>query len=132
MKDTAKKTYSWKGEDVVKKNCDTIDAGANGVIKVNVPAEWKKIKLTDKKSQFAKGDKETVKFVNLIQKAINSRQGDNLPVSAFMIIQMMLLHLVLLHMKKEVLMLKFLYGMLIIVLNVISVLWYIHMQLLDQ
>ena len=132
MKDTAKKTYSWKGEDVVKKNCDAIDAGANGVIKVNVPAEWKKIKLTDKKSQFAKGDKETVKFVNLIQKAINSRQGDNLPVSAFMIIQMVLLHLVLLHMKKEVLLLKFLYGMLIIVLNVIFVLWYVHMQLLDQ
>ncbi len=131
-KDTAKKTYIRKGEDVVEKNCDAIDAGVNGVIKVNVPAEWKKIKLNDKKSQSAKGDKETVKFVNLIQKAINSRQGDNLPVSAFMIIQMMLLHLVLLHMKKEVLLLKFLYGMLIIVLNVISVLWYVHMWLLGQ
>ncbi len=83
-KDTAKKTYIRKGEDVVEKNCDAIDAGVNGVIKVNVPAEWKKIKLNDKKSQSAKGDKETVKFVNLIQKAINSRQGDNLPVSAFM------------------------------------------------
>ena len=84
MKEAAKKTYGRKGEDVVKKNCDAIDAGANGVVKVNVPAEWKKIKLTDKKSSSVKGDKDTVKFVNVIQKAINSRQGDNLPVSAFM------------------------------------------------
>ena len=84
VKDAAKKTYGRKGEDVIKKNCDAIDAGANGVIKVNVPAEWKKIKLSDKKSQSVKGNKEIVKFVNLWQKAINGRQGDNLPVSAFM------------------------------------------------
>ena len=42
MKDAAKKTYGRKGEDVVKKNCDAIDAGVNGVIKVNVPAEGKR------------------------------------------------------------------------------------------
>ena len=64
VKDAAEKTYGRKGEDGVKKNCDAIDAGVNDVIKVNVPAEWKKIKLTDKKSQSVKGDKEIVKFVN--------------------------------------------------------------------
>ena len=41
MKEAAQKTYGRKGEDVVKKNWAAIDAGANGVVKVEVPESWK-------------------------------------------------------------------------------------------
>ena len=84
MKEAARKTYGRKGDDVVNKNCAAIEAGASGVKKVEVPAEWKKIKLVDKKAVKSKGDKEVVKFVDLIQKSINQRTGDKLPVSAFL------------------------------------------------
>ena len=83
MKDAARKTYGRKGEDVVKKNCDAIEAGAKGVVKVNVLASWKNLKLTDEKVKNIKGDKDVVKFVNTIQHSVNNKLGDNLPVSAF-------------------------------------------------
>ena len=41
MKEAAQKSYGRKGEDVVKKNWAAIDAGANGVVKVEVPESWK-------------------------------------------------------------------------------------------
>ena len=83
MKAAAKATYGRKGEDVVKKNFDAIDAGATGMVKVEVPAAWKTIKIKDAKATKSAGDKETVKFVDTIQKAVNNRKGDSLPVSAF-------------------------------------------------
>ncbi len=83
MKTAAKATYGRKGEDVVKKNFDAIDAGANGAIKVNVPASWKTIKVKEVQPSKTKGDKEQVKFVDTIQRAVNNKKGDKLPVSAF-------------------------------------------------
>ena len=83
MKDAARATYGRKGEDVVKKNCDAIDAGAVGMVKVKVPASWKNISVKSKKEASVKGDKETVKFVENIQRAVNNKKGDELPVSAF-------------------------------------------------
>ena len=41
MKAAAKATYGRKGEDVVMKNWAAIDAGAKGVVKVEVPESWK-------------------------------------------------------------------------------------------
>ena len=83
MKAAAKATYGRKGEDVVKKNFDAIDAGANGMVKVEVPASWKTLKVTAKKASASKGPKDVVKFVDTIQKNVNNKNGDNLPVSAF-------------------------------------------------
>lgn len=83
MKAAAKATYGRKGEDVVKKNCDAIDAGALSIVKVKVPASWKNIAVKDRRGASVKGDKATVKFVETIQKAVNNRRGDDLPVSAF-------------------------------------------------
>ena len=83
MKEAARETYGRKGEDVVKKNCDAIDKGAEGIVEVKIPESWKKIKLTEKAPKAIKGNKEVVKFVSLIQKSVNSREGDTLPVSAF-------------------------------------------------
>ncbi|HBE86593.1 MAG TPA: pyruvate:ferredoxin (flavodoxin) oxidoreductase, partial [Lachnoclostridium sp.] len=41
MKAAAKATYGRKGEEIVMKNWAAIDAGAKGVVKVDVPESWK-------------------------------------------------------------------------------------------
>ena len=84
MKDAAQKTYGRKGEDVVKKNWAAIDAGATGVVKVDVPESWKNCEdegldykvVTD-------GRKDVVDFVNNIQTKVSAQEGNTLPVSAF-------------------------------------------------
>jgi len=83
MKDAAKETYGRKGEDVVKKNWDAIDAGADGAHKVEIPAGWSKCKDEGLDIVHAKGGrKDTDLFVNTIQSAVNAQEGNNLPVSA--------------------------------------------------
>ena len=84
MKDAAKKTYGRKGEDVVKKNWAAIDAGANNVVKVNVPESWGKGEDEGLDyPQATKGRKDAVEFVNDIQIKVSAQEGNTLPVSAF-------------------------------------------------
>ena len=40
MKAAAKKSYAKKGDEVVKKNYDAIDAGAKGFVEIQYPASW--------------------------------------------------------------------------------------------
>jgi pyruvate-ferredoxin/flavodoxin oxidoreductase len=40
MKMAIEKTYGLKGDNIVKMNMDAVDAGINGVVKVDVPATW--------------------------------------------------------------------------------------------
>ena len=83
MKDAAQKTYGRKGEDVVKKNWAAIDAGANGVVKVEVPESWKS--CSDEGLDYrvvTEGRKDVVDFVNNIQTKVSAQDGDSLPVSA--------------------------------------------------
>ena len=84
MKDAATKSYGRKGEKVVKMNHDAIDAGAQAIVEVKVPAEW-----ADAEGDFvypvATGDrKDLVDFVNNIQTPVNAQRGDKLPVSTFL------------------------------------------------
>jgi len=84
MKAAAKATYGRKGDDVVKKNWDAIDAGAKQYREVKVPDAWKNCK--DEGLDYAKvkgARKDAVKFVNTIQTAVSAQEGNNLPVSAF-------------------------------------------------
>ena len=84
MKEAAQKTYGRKGEDVVKKNWAAIGAGATGVVKVDVPAEWSN--CADEGLDYPKateGLDKTLAFVNNIQTAVSAQEGNNLPVSAF-------------------------------------------------
>ena len=84
MKKAAQKTYGRKGEDVVKKNWAAIDAGADGVIKVEVPESWKSAQDEGLYiTRAAKGAKDSMDFVNNIQAAVSAQQGNTLPVSAF-------------------------------------------------
>ena len=84
MKDAAQKTYGRKGEDVVKKNWAAIDAGANAVVKIEIPEEWGSCEDEGLDVVKAEGSrKDVVDFVNNIQAAVNAQEGKNLPVSAF-------------------------------------------------
>lgn len=100
MKEAATKSYSKKGEDIVKMNHDAIDRGGQEMVEVKVPAEWAKAGEKDpdgfqhptkdgtdnlkrpvyvgEKEKYTVGD-----FVEQIQKPINAFRGDELPVSTF-------------------------------------------------
>jgi len=84
MKDAAQKTYGRKGEDVVKKNWAAIDAGAQGVVKVEIPESWKD--AADEGLDYkvvTEGRKDVIDFVNNVQTKVSAQEGNTLPVSAF-------------------------------------------------
>ncbi|HPP96223.1 MAG TPA: pyruvate:ferredoxin (flavodoxin) oxidoreductase, partial [Spirochaetota bacterium] len=78
MKKAIDKSYGRKGEDVVKKNYAAIDAGAENVEKVEVPAEWKALAGIKEEDR-----REVPEFIKKIVEPINRLEGDQLPVSAF-------------------------------------------------
>ena len=83
MKDAATKSYSRKGEAIVKMNHDAIDRGANGYVKVEVPASWKDA-VDDSQPKVATGNRpELVDYVNNVVFPVNSFHGKDLPVSTF-------------------------------------------------
>ena len=77
MKDAARKTYFAKGEDVVARNLAAIDAGKEGLIKVQVPASW-----ADAEDEPVK-ERNVPEVVTKILDPINAQKGDDLPVSTF-------------------------------------------------
>ncbi len=82
MKDAAQKTYGRKGQDVVEKNWKAIDAGAKNWHKVQVPASW--ANGVDEGLEFHKvttDRKDAEDFVNNIQIAVSSQEGNGLKVS---------------------------------------------------
>ncbi len=84
MKAAAQATYGRKGQDVVEKNWAAIDAGAKGIVKVDVPESWKNCE--DEGLDYAvvtEGRKDVVDFVNNIQTKVSAQEGNTLPVSAF-------------------------------------------------
>ncbi len=77
MKAAAKKSYGRKGDEVVKKNWDAIDAGVNAIEEIHYSAAWasategaKPVTVTDDPY-----------FVNFIHPVL-AQEGDKLPVSA--------------------------------------------------
>ncbi|MDO4566025.1 MAG: pyruvate:ferredoxin (flavodoxin) oxidoreductase, partial [Oscillospiraceae bacterium] len=84
MKDAATKSYSSKGDDVVKMNHDAIEAGAVHVVKVDVPAEWKTVGADAPRTALTGDRPELVKFVNDVLVPCSLQDGDNLPVSTLM------------------------------------------------
>ncbi|MBS4932185.1 MAG: pyruvate:ferredoxin (flavodoxin) oxidoreductase [Clostridiales bacterium] len=83
MKDAATASYSKKGDDIVKMNHEAIEAGANNVVEVPVPAEWANCEAENLLKSVTGDREDVVSYVNSIQNAINSQTGNDLPVSAF-------------------------------------------------
>ena len=81
MKDAATASYSKKGDDIVKMNHDAIDAGANAVIKVDVPESWKNAEDTDLTVALRQDRADVMDFVKDIQVKVNGQQGNTIPVS---------------------------------------------------
>ena len=77
MKAAAKKSYGKKGDEVVKKNWDAIDAGANAYVEIKYPASW--AKTTEGAQPIHTTDDKY--FLDYVQ-PILAQQGDKLPVSA--------------------------------------------------
>ena len=77
LKDSIKKAYGKKGENIVNMNYKAVEAGMNSLVKVNVPAEWADAK-EESKTEVNEPD-----FVKNIVRPMNAQEGDNLPVSTF-------------------------------------------------
>jgi pyruvate-ferredoxin/flavodoxin oxidoreductase len=82
MKDAATASYSKKGDAIVKMNHDAIDAGAQQVVKVEVPESWKNAEYEDLSVKHD-GDSDLINYVNDILVPISQFKGAELPVSAF-------------------------------------------------
>ncbi len=82
MKDAATASYSKKGDAIVKMNHDAIDAGAQQVVKVEVPASWKDAKPEDLSVKH-EGEGKLIDYVNDVLVPINQFRGMQLPVSTF-------------------------------------------------
>ena len=84
MKKAAKATYGRKGDKIVQMNYDAIDAGAKQVVEIQVPDSWKSCPDEGLFTPEVKdGRAAVVAFVKNIQSKVNSQEGNNLPVSAF-------------------------------------------------
>ena len=83
MKDAATKSYSKKGQDIVDMNHKAIDAGADALVKIDVPAEWKNPEADAPKAKL-EGPAALVTQVENILHPVGNMDGDSLPVSAFM------------------------------------------------
>ncbi len=82
MKDAATRSFSKKGEAIVKMNHDAIDAGFDYYVKVDVPADWADAK-DEASSVSLEGSKKLVTMVENIMEPVSKMDGDSLPVSAF-------------------------------------------------
>lgn len=78
MKKAIVKSYGKKGEKIVNMNFAAVDAGANNVVKVEVPREWKKLAVTADDS-----NSDRPEYITKIVDVINAQKGDDLPVSTF-------------------------------------------------
>ena len=76
MKKFIAKSYSKKGEDIIKKNCAAVDRGIE-IEKVDVPADW-----ADLEPDIVKED-DAPDFVKKVVHPINAQRGYDLPVSVF-------------------------------------------------
>ncbi len=84
MKAAAEASYAKKGQDVVEKNWNAIDAGYKGIVEVAVPEAWKNAEDTPMGMPKVSCDNKFLEdFINNVQIPCNAQQGDKLPVSTF-------------------------------------------------
>ncbi|MGI6722399.1 MAG: pyruvate:ferredoxin (flavodoxin) oxidoreductase [Anaerovoracaceae bacterium] len=77
LKESIKKTYGKKGDRIVNMNCEAVDQGISGAIKVDYPADWANAE------DEVKDTKDVPEFVKNVVIPMNAQKGDTLPVSTF-------------------------------------------------
>ncbi len=84
MKDAAEASYGKKGQDIVEKNWNAIDAGHQNIVKIDIPASWADAADTQMGMAAVTNDNKVLQdYVNNIQIPCNAQKGDTLPVSTF-------------------------------------------------
>ncbi len=84
MKAAAEASYSKKGQDIVEKNWNAIDAGHQNIVKIDIPASWADAADTQMGMAAVTNDNKVLQdYVNNIQIPCNAQKGDTLPVSTF-------------------------------------------------
>ncbi len=78
MKAAITKSYGKKGDTILNMNYAAVDRGVEGIVKVEIPADWANAVDTD-----VKEERKTTEFVNNVVAPMNAQEGDKLPVSAF-------------------------------------------------
>ncbi|KAG7357016.1 pyruvate ferredoxin oxidoreductase [Nitzschia inconspicua] len=93
LKAAIKKAYGHKGDEIVKKNIDLLDAvvsDPNTLIKVEVPSSWKKVQPDAEFKAFEErhgrllDDEKVRKFMTDIVDPVTRLEGDEIPVSKFL------------------------------------------------
>lgn len=92
LKASIKKAYGYKGDDVVQKNIDLLDAVVSDpatLIKIEIPESWKKIQSTPDKPYEDRhnrllDDEKVRKFMTDIVDPVSRLEGDDIPVSKFL------------------------------------------------
>jgi pyruvate-ferredoxin/flavodoxin oxidoreductase len=77
MKDSVVKSYGKKGQNIIDMNYKAIDAGTDGLVKIDVPASW------NGATAEAAAAVEAPEFIKNVLIPINRQDGDSLPVSTF-------------------------------------------------
>ncbi|WFA08957.1 pyruvate:ferredoxin (flavodoxin) oxidoreductase [Tissierella sp. Yu-01] len=80
LKEHIIKMYGRKGQEIVDKNHAAVDKGIDALIKVDVPEAWADAKPAPEEDL---PTKEEPDFIKRIQKPMSRKEGDELPVSAF-------------------------------------------------
>ena len=83
MKDAATRSFSKKGEAIVKMSHDAIDAGFDYYVKIDVPADWADAADAVDETVLAGTNGKLVNMVKNILQPVGKMDGDSLPVSAF-------------------------------------------------
>ncbi|MCL2056590.1 MAG: pyruvate:ferredoxin (flavodoxin) oxidoreductase [Oscillospiraceae bacterium] len=83
MKDAATKSYSRRGEKIVKMNHDAIDRGIDSINEIKIPESWKTASGSIQHRKAEGGDKVLVDFIDKVHTMSNAQKGDSLPVSVF-------------------------------------------------
>lgn len=89
LKKSITKTYSYKGDDVVRKNHELLDACSDPqfMVAIDVPSRWKRAALTEEQKTHSKRhvalieDTKTKKFMEDIAEPVSHLDGDSIPIS---------------------------------------------------
>ena len=92
LKASIKKQYSRKGEEVVQKNIDLLDAVVSDpttLIQIDIPDHWKSITSNESKGYADRhnallDDEKVLKFMSDIADPVTRLEGDEIPVSKFL------------------------------------------------
>ena len=77
LKEDIKAKFGKKGEKIVSMNMEAVDKTLENLVKIKVPASWKKGVRQEKITE------KTTDFVDNVMRKINAQGGDDLPVSVF-------------------------------------------------